>query len=140
MKKEEIVLVYDKACPVCRCCAEDVRIEQQFGQLKSADAHVPGALMDEITKKGWDVDEGIVLKVDETFYYGPDAIHALALLSSRNGIFNRFNYWVFKSEKFSALVYCVFWPGLKVLRRMLLKFSGVSAINNLGEAGNEKVV
>jgi predicted DCC family thiol-disulfide oxidoreductase YuxK len=134
MEQQEIMLVFDKQCPACTYYSRFIRIREQLGEIKIVDARDAGMLMDEITGKGWDIDEGMVLKMGPELYYGSDAIHALALISSRSGIFNRFNYWVFKSRLVSKVLY----PVLRSLRNLLLKLLGISRINNLGIDGNDK--
>jgi predicted DCC family thiol-disulfide oxidoreductase YuxK len=132
--REEILLVYDKECPACDNYCRVVRIRQDVGDLKIVDAREDSAVMREITAQGLDIDQGMVLKMGGQLYYGSDAIHALALISSRSGVFNRINYWIFKSRILSAFLY----PVLRSLRNLLLKLLGVSRINNLGKPGNEK--
>lgn len=134
MNREEIILVFDRQCPVCTYYCQLVRIRKQLGNVIIVDARKPSSIMNEITEKGWDVDDGIVLKIGTELYYGSDAIHTLALISSRSGLFNRFNYWMFKSQGLSNLSY----PFFKLLRRILLKVMGISKINNLELEGNDK--
>lgn len=90
--------------------------------------------MDEITRSGLDIDQGMVSIIGEKLYYGSDAMHSLALISSRSGIFNRINYWVFKSKSVSSLLY----PVLRVFRNLLLKILGKTKINNLSKHKNNK--
>ena len=90
--------------------------------------------MNEITDQGLDIDQGMVLKMGDQLYYGSDAIHALALISSRSGLFNRVNYWLFKSRTVSKVMY----PILKTCRNLLLKMLGKTKINNLGLSDNER--
>ena len=91
-------------------------------------------VLKEITEMGWDIDQGMVLKMGEELYYGSDAIHVLALISSRSGIFNRITYWAFKSKTISKWIY----PILRFFRNMLLKILGRTKINNLNKSNNEK--
>lgn len=134
MSKEEILLVYDKQCPVCDNYCRMVRIRELVGKLKLVDAREPGAIMDEITAQGLDIDQGMVLKMGERMYYGSDAIHAVALISSRSGIFNRLNYWMFRSRALSHL----FYPILRFFRNLLLKLLRRTKINNLGLENNDR--
>lgn len=134
MNVEEILLIYDKECPACHNYSQVVRIQESVGKLKLVDARENSAVLDAVTVKGFDIDQGMVLKVGEKLYYGADAIHALALISSRSGLFNRFNYWIFKSRKVSTLLY----PALRLCRNMLLKVLGKTKINNLNENDNVK--
>lgn len=131
---EEILLVYDKECPACNAYCQIVRIRESVGELKIVDARENSEIMNEITAEGLDIDQGMVLKMGGQLYYGSDAIHALALVGSRSGIFNRANYWIFKSKMLSSMLY----PVLKFSRNLLLKILGKTKINNLNTDGNEK--
>ncbi len=134
MSREEILLVYDKECPACNNYCRVIRIREDIGELKIVDARENSQVLDEITKMGLDIDQGMVLKMGGQIYYGSDAIHTLALISSKSGIFNRVNYWIFKSKPLSAILY----PILRACRNLLLKILGKTKINNLGISGNEK--
>lgn len=131
-QSQKIVLVYDKECPACDNYCRMVRIREDIGELVLLDARAPNAVLDEITALGWDIDQGMVLKMDHQLYYGADAIHALALISSRSGFFNRLNYWMFKSKRLAR----IFYPLLRALRNLLLKLLGKTKINNLGINNN----
>lgn len=134
MNRPEIFLVYDRECPACNAYCQVIRIRDSVGDLRIIDARDKCSILDEITAKGLDIDQGMVLKMGDQLYYGSDAIHALALISSRSGIFNRFNYWMFKSETISSWLYPVF----RFFRNLLLKLLGKTRINNLGIQGNDK--
>jgi len=124
MSRPEILLVYDKECPVCNAYCQIVRIRETIGDLKIVDA----------TARGLDIDQGMVLKMGGQLYYGSDAMHALALISSRSGLLNRLNYWIFKSKSISSWLY----PILRSFRNLLLKVLGKTKINNLDAPDNEK--
>lgn len=132
--RKPIVLVYDKECPACDNYCQIVRIREDIGELVLLDAREPSSVMDEFTALGWDIDQGMVLKIDNRLYYGSDAIHALALISSRSGFFNRMNYWLFKSKTLSH----IFYPALRSLRNLLLKLLGKTKINNLRLDNNQR--
>ena len=127
---EGVWLVYDGECPVCRTYCSYIRIRQATGQLHLVDARQPGALMDEITAAGLDIDQGMVLKMSGQLYYGADAIHMLTLLSSPSGLFNRFNYYLFSTRLGSRILY----PLGKALRNLLLKVLGIHYIDNLKQS------
>ena len=76
----------------------------------------------------------MVLEAGNTLYYGCDAINALALLSSRSGIFNRVAFWVFRSRRVSRALY----PALRACRNLLLRMLRRTRINNLQLAGNDR--
>ncbi len=131
-QSKKIVLVYDKECPACDNYCRMVRIREDIGEFVLLDARDPSVVLNEITALGWDIDQGMVLKMDHQLYYGADAIHALALISSRSGFFNRLNYWMFKSKHLAR----IFYPLLRALRNLLLKLLGKTKINNLGINNN----
>lgn len=132
MNTTQVYLVYDKECPLCQNYCQMARIQKSVGELVLVDARVDSPIMEEITRQGLDIDQGMVLKVKDVLYYGADAIHALALMSSKIGFFNRFNYWCFRSKVLSKIGY----PILRSIRNLLLKFLGRTKINNLSSENN----
>ena len=134
MKREELLLVYDRECPACNAYCQVVRIRESVGELRIVDARENSEVMNEITSQGLDIDQGMVLKMGNQLYYGSDAVHTLALMGSRSGIFNRINYWIFKSKTTSSILY----PVLRFFRNFLLKILGKTKINNLEIDGNDK--
>ncbi|PLW67076.1 DCC1-like thiol-disulfide oxidoreductase family protein [Pseudohalioglobus lutimaris] len=134
MSAREVLLVYDTQCPACAYYCTLVRLRESVGELTLVDARQPSEVMKQVTDRGLDIDQGMVLIVNSEFYDGADAINALALLGTRSGWFNRFNYWVFRSAAVSRMLY----PVLKLCRHFLLHFLGVSKINNLESGNNER--
>ena len=129
----DILLVYDKQCPFCDYYCRLVRIRESVGNLMLVDAREDTAIMREITAAGLDIDQGMVLKMKDQVYYGSDAMQALSLLSTRSGIFNRINFWVFRSRWLSRFLYPIF----RFFRGLFLKAMGVTKINNLNQPGND---
>ena len=127
MNSEQIMLVYDKDCPVCNKYCQMVRVRDSFDQFQIVNAREGGKILDEITARGLDMDQGMVLIVGDQYYFGADAMHALALMSHRVGFFNKLNYWMFKSKGLSKVIY----PILRFCRNLLLKFLGRKKIKNL---------
>ncbi len=134
LNDEPLLLVYDKECPACNNYCRMVRIRESVGELKVVDAREDSPIMKEITDAGLDIDDGMVLKMGNRLYYGSDAIHALSLISSRSGLFNRLNYVLFRSKRVSHIVY----PMLRFGRSILLKLLGKTRINNLNIDGRER--
>ncbi len=127
---ETMWLVYDGQCPLCTMYCKYVRVRAAAGKLELVDARQPGALMDQITAMGLDIDQGMVLKFRDAIYYGPDAIHMVTLMSTRAGFFNRVSYYFFGSKLGSK----IFYPAGKVVRNIVLKVLGIRYINNLKQA------
>lgn len=131
---EPILLVYDRECPACEFYCQMVRIRESVGELKLVDARESSEVMDEITAAGLDIDQGMVLKMGDSLYYGADAIHMLSLIGGQSGIFNRLNYWLFRSKTVSRILY----PVLRFFRNLLLKLLHKTKINNLNVEGNDR--
>jgi predicted DCC family thiol-disulfide oxidoreductase YuxK len=125
---DELWLVYDGECPVCRNYCKYIRLRETVGRLHLVDARQPGPLMDEITRAGLDIDQGMVLKLRGQLYYGDAAIYMITLMSTRTGWFNRLAFLFFGTR----LAARVFYPAGKAIRNLLLKLLGITYINNLG--------
>ena len=133
-ERTDIFLVYDKECPACDYYCNLVRIRESVGDLVLVDAREPGPLMGEITAAELDIDQGMVLISGDRMYYGVDAIHALSIMGTRSGIFNRVTYWCFKSKVVSGILY----PILRAGRNLLLKILSKTKINNLSLENNDR--
>ncbi|MGJ8687266.1 MAG: DCC1-like thiol-disulfide oxidoreductase family protein [Spongiibacteraceae bacterium] len=127
MSERDILLVYDGECPVCTNYSKRLRITESAGNLVLVDAREGGAVMDEITALGLDIDRGLVLKVAAEVYYGAEVLHVLALISTRSTLFNRLNYLLFKSPKLASASY----PFMRFCRGVLLRVLGINHIDNL---------
>jgi predicted DCC family thiol-disulfide oxidoreductase YuxK len=130
----DIELVYDKECPVCDFYCKRIDVGQSAGQLLRINARDDSEIMEEITALGLDIDEGMVVRIGDELHYGADAIHALALLSSGNGLVNAMSKRIFASRRMSRALY----PLFKFTRNMLLKVLRRTRVNNLQQAGNDR--
>jgi predicted DCC family thiol-disulfide oxidoreductase YuxK len=130
----DLFLVYDKECPACNFYCKLIRIRESVGNLVLVDAREPGPLMNDITAAELDIDQGMVLIVGDRMYYGVDAIHALSIMGTRSGVFNRVTYWCFKSKAVSSVLYPIF----RAARNLLLKILGRTKINNLDFDNNDR--
>ncbi|WIO75454.1 hypothetical protein QP938_05995 [Porticoccaceae bacterium LTM1] len=131
---KDILLVYDKECPICDYYCLKVRIEESVGRLVLVNARESCEVMDEITAQGLDIDQGMVLKLNGQIYYGPDAIYMLTKIGGKSGMFNRLNSLFYGSQIGAG----VFYPISRFFRNLLLKALGKTKINNLNFEDNEK--
>jgi len=125
--KQEIIIVYDGECPFCRQYCKLVRLRESVGSVLLVDARSPSVIMTEITRRGLDIDEGMVVKYQERLYYGSEAVHILSYLSSHKDTFNWINGLVFRSKKAAFFIY----PFLRDCRNFALWCLKVPKINNL---------
>ncbi len=133
-ENSDIYLVYDRECPACEFYCQRVDVSPAAGKLIRVNARRDSSLMDEITSANLDIDAGMVLKKEGTMYYGSDAIHQLALLSSKTGLVNRLAHTLFRHPRIAKLLY----PVLAACRNLLLKALRRTRINNLGLIDNER--
>jgi hypothetical protein len=114
--------------PVCNSYCNRVRIQNSLGTIKLINARDVDEETVKTTLKGLDLDQGMVLKVGDALYFGPEAINAIALMSSQAGMFNRLSYWIFRSPRRSRLLY----PVLRSCRNVILRGMRKTRINDIG--------
>lgn len=120
-------LVYDGECPFCTAYVKLVRLRETVGKVRLINARDGGAEVDMIRAAGLDLDEGMVFNMDGRLLHGDEAIHALALLTTGSGAFNRLSRWVFQSESRSRALY----PALRSGRNLALRMLGREKLDNL---------
>jgi predicted DCC family thiol-disulfide oxidoreductase YuxK len=127
-------LVYDQQCPACDLYCHLVCRGDPGGRTRLVDARGNPEAIKDITAQGFDIDQGMVLQLNGRYYYGAEAMAKLALMVGSSGIFNRLNFWIFRSRRRSEWLY----PVLRACRNILLKLLRRTKINNLGLPGNER--
>lgn len=120
-------LVYDGECPFCTAYVKLVRLRETVGKVRLINARDGGPEVEMIRQAGLDLDEGMVFNMDGRLLHGDEAIHALALLTTDSGAFNRLSRWVFQSESRSRALY----PALRAGRNVALRLLGRSKLDNL---------
>lgn len=124
-EKQILYLVYDGECILCRNTAQALKIKQSVGQLQIINAREGHPLVKELQTKGYDLNEGIVVKLGDQCLHGKAAMHMLANLSTPSDTFNRLTAWSFKYKP----VVCLLYPVLKFVRRALLLLKSVPKIS-----------
>jgi predicted DCC family thiol-disulfide oxidoreductase YuxK len=121
--------VYDGECPLCHRASLSYKLKQSVGQLQLVDARTQAdhPVMQEINVAGIDLDKGMALKYQGHLYAGKDALHLMALLGAEEGVYNKINNRLFRSQGRAAF----FYPFLKSVRNLLIRLKGVGKINNL---------
>jgi predicted DCC family thiol-disulfide oxidoreductase YuxK len=118
-------LIYDGDCPFCSRYAQLARIREALGPLRLINAREHPDLVRQLAEKGYDLDKGMVLQTGEKIYFGDECLNALALMSTRSGVFNTLTGAVFRSKKVSRWVY----PVLRCGRNVILRILGRKKIN-----------
>jgi predicted DCC family thiol-disulfide oxidoreductase YuxK len=124
LRRHSPVIIYDGDCIFCENYVRLYRARQSLGRIMLLNAReLPEALKLDL-KRSYDLNEGMLFIEGERVYFGADAVHALALVTSSSTIFNRLNGMVFRSKRLSRLLY----PLLKFGRQMTLLVRGKSQI------------
>jgi predicted DCC family thiol-disulfide oxidoreductase YuxK len=118
--KGKSLVIYDGHCPFCSRYVRYQRLLETLGEVALVDARDRPDLVHAFSAAGMPLDQGMALVMDGQVYYGADCMHRLALLSSRNGLFNRINALVFRSAGVSRLLY----PALRAGRNLTLRALG----------------
>ena len=107
-----------------------------MGRPSSTTANVPSAaptfawrvsddpIVDKVTSRGFDLNEGMVLLIGERIYHGSDCLHVLALLTSGGSILNRLSARLFRFRSIARYVY----PTLRAGRHLALRLLGRARI------------
>lgn len=127
--KGDVWFVYDGDCPICQMGARGLKIHQAVGTLHLVDARAETEhpILQEINALGLNLDDGMVIKFQNTCYHGADALQVMGLLGTNRGWVNRMNYLLFRSKFLSHLCY----PVIRSFRNVLLKIRGIEKIKNL---------
>lgn len=66
-------LLYDGECPACRSYVAIARLRQLWPDLRILDARKEPELVAEMRAKGFEINDGFVLSLGGTIYFGPEA-------------------------------------------------------------------
>jgi len=130
MSANAIHFMYDGECPMCTNAALAYRLREKFGALqlvnaREVDDNTP--LMQEIKRRGIDLDAGMVIVHDGRYYHGKDALKFMAKHGAPKDAFNVFVKSLFWSDWLCHMSY----PFMRATRNWLLRRKKVGRINNL---------
>lgn len=134
MSRKDFLLVYDPECPVCDAYCRALARQGSRPGLELVDARGSGGVMEEITRRGLDIDEGMVVSIDGDLSYGAEAIRVLAALGGTASALDRANRWLFGSPRRARYLY----PLLRTGRNLLLKALRRTRVNNLQIPGRDR--
>lgn len=119
-------LIYDGECPFCSVYVRLTRIRENF-DLQLIDARSTSQAVRDVVAAGYDLDEGFVLKLDDVYHHGQEALQVLALMSSKSGLFNQLTSWTFSNQARARLVY----PFLRFGRNTTLRLLRRKRLSNI---------
>jgi predicted DCC family thiol-disulfide oxidoreductase YuxK len=124
MSLNDIEVTYDGACPVCRSVVHRLKGRSDEQRISLIDARAAPDQVAKLAARGLDLDEGIVVKVGQSYFSGAEATRYLASLHAPAGWLERLFAWGFGSARRAAFVYPLFRAG----RRLLLFLLGRTPI------------
>ena len=123
----EATLLYDGECPFCSAYVRMVTLRTAVGGVRLVDARVSDdSIVDKVTSRGFDLNEGMALLIGGRIYHGSDCIHVLALLTSGGSIPNRLSARLFRSRSIARYAY----PILRAGRNLALRLLGRARIRS----------
>jgi len=125
-------IIYDGDCPFCTAYAGMVRLRENFF-VELIDARDSHPLINAATRKGLDLDEGMIVVMKGQFFHGDDAMTRMALMTAESGVLRRATKWTFSKPRRSQILY----PILRAGRNMTLKILGHGKIDNLSKQNNK---
>lgn len=105
---DEVRVVYDGACPLCRFCARRLRPRSADVRFTLVDARIHHAERRAFAALGFDLNDGMAIRAKGERYSGPAAAHALALMQRCSGLGEEIVVWCFSSPRRAELLYPLF--------------------------------
>lgn len=122
---DETYLIYDGECPFCSRYVRYSRFREAVGSVRLIDARSDAPEVRAARERGFDLDDGMLLRLDGRDYHGADCLNRVALMSSDSGLFNRVNRALFRWPAVSAVAY----PLLRAGRNATLRLLGRSRLD-----------
>jgi predicted DCC family thiol-disulfide oxidoreductase YuxK len=121
---ESLLIIYDGACPFCSAYVSLLRLRSDF-RVELLSARSDDARVADYRSRGYRLDEGMLVVLNQTIYVGAEAMHVLAVLSDSTGWLNRLQRAVFMRRWLSRCLY----PLLRAGRRVALWLRRVPLID-----------
>ena len=116
----ENYLLYDGDCPACRSYLAISRLRQLKPDLAVLDARHEPHLVGELRRRGYEINEGMVLALDGRIFFAAEVTRLIALFGEPNPRGRRLLLWTIGAAPWSLRLY----PLLNRGRQFLLKLLG----------------
>lgn len=120
----DLVIVYDGECPFCSNYVNFLKIREQFGETILVNARVEESVVRELKAMTLDINKGMAVNYDNTWYYGAGAIRFLSSANKNEGAARKLNNALFSTTSLANIVY----PVLVFCRNITLKILGQKKI------------
>jgi predicted DCC family thiol-disulfide oxidoreductase YuxK len=113
-------LLYDGECPACSSFVAFSRLRQSHPSLQLLDARHQPELVKELRRAGYEINEGMVMRLGDRILFGGEVTAMMARLSKEPGRLRRALLWTIGEAPWSNALY----PVLRGGRNLLLKLLG----------------
>ena len=119
MANDALQIIYDGDCPFCSQFVALYRIRQNVGQVELIDAREHPDVVADVTRRGYELDDGMIAIWDGRYYYGQESVTLMSMLSDDAGVFARLNRILFAKPAVAKRIYPVMVQGRKMVLRLL---------------------
>ena len=114
-----INLYYDDECPFCKEYSKYVQLRQIY-DISILDARKDLQKVKFFREKGYDINDGMILEIDDKIYQGDEAIVKIDKLLKKETLLDRLRSFFTNIPYFIKIIY----PPIKIFRFILLKTIG----------------
>ena len=123
MEESKLIFIYDGECPFCNHFAELLELKSKIKNISILDGRKNPDLIKDLLKKGYDLDNGAILLMDENIFHGAEAINTICkLINKPSSKLLEILSKTFKSSKRTKFIF----PFLVRARRLTLISKGIS--------------
>ena len=123
MEESKLIFIYDGECPFCNHFAELLELKSKIKNISILDGRKNPDLIKDLLKKGYDIDNGAILLMDENIFHGAEAINTICkLINKPSSKLLEILSKTFKSSKRTKFIF----PFLVRARRLALISKGIS--------------
>jgi predicted DCC family thiol-disulfide oxidoreductase YuxK len=113
-------IIYDGGCPFCTNYIQLLRLREKCGEVTLINAREYNPIVEEVQQKGYDLNEGFVLVLDNVIFRGADCLNQIALLDLSSGRLGKMNSWLFRPRIVAHIIY----PFMRFARGIALGLLG----------------
>lgn len=118
----ELWVIYDGECPYCRHYVRLVKLRESVGCVHLVNAReADHEAVREVRARGYDLHGGMVVKMNNHYYHGDEALHLLALLTDHKTVFNFLSGALFSRRWVARTLY----PLFRLCRKITLRIKGI---------------
>jgi predicted DCC family thiol-disulfide oxidoreductase YuxK len=110
-------LLHDGECPACSSYVAFSRLRQRHPSLEVLDARANPELVEDLRRRGYEINEGMVMQLDGRIFFGAEATRQIARHAQNGGALRGAVLMAIGDAPWSRALY----PLLNRCRRLLLR-------------------